>query len=223
MNTKIWLFPGLNMKVETFSQLQRFLEQQGYSTQCVAIFPPLGQIQMDYEADAAENEEWICIGHGAGCLEAIRVALQYKSRVKGLVTISPNLQPYSLIQMSMLKILARRDMKINGGLSPFERSSKEELTPYFDTFAVQPSKMLELEAFRKDLKSKIQDVNQPWLVLHGDKELPAIMKSLQVIKRQVSQVQSYQMPHCGHYLPLEDPKGLDKQIRAFLSQIVVTV
>jgi len=221
--TKIWLFPGLNMKVETFGQLQRYLEQQGYNTQCVAIFPPLGQVQMDYEAEAAENEEWICIGHGAGCLEAIRVALQYKSRVKGLVTISPNLQPYSILQMSMLKILARKDMKINGGLSPFERSSKEELTPYFDTFAVQPSKMLELEAFRKELKGKIQDVNQPWLVLYGDKELPSIMKSLQLIKRQVPGVQSCQMPHCGHYLPVEDPRGLDKQIRTFLSQIVVNV
>ncbi|OPA81144.1 hypothetical protein BVG16_02080 [Paenibacillus selenitireducens] len=222
MRTKIWMFPGLNMKAETFEHVQQYFMKQQLSTEMAAVFSSSGKADIPYELEGSEEEEWICIGHGEGGLEAIHMALQYPTKVKAIVTISLNLQPYSVIQHSMLKILARKDVKIGGGLLPFERSSKEELMPYFNTLSLKPSKMLELDAFRKEISMKVREVNQPWLFLYGDKELPVIAKTLQQIKRQVPLIQSNQMPHCGHYLPLEDPKGLEKQIRTFLNQVLVS-
>lgn len=210
------------MKVETFEQVQQYLRKQQLSTETTAVFSSSGKADIPYDSVGTEDEEWICIGHGEGGVEAIRMALQYPAKVKAIVTISLNLQPYSMIRQSMLKILSRKDVNIGGSLSPFERSSKEELIPYFHTLSLKPSKMLEWDASRHEISAKVSEVHQPWLFLYGDKEIPAIAKTLQQIKRQVPHIQSNQMPHCGHYLPLEDPKGLEKQIRSFLDQILVS-
>lgn len=223
MTTKIWMFPGINMKATTFDPLKGFLQQNEMLSETVCVFPPSGKVTFDYPAEADRDERWICIGHSAGSLEAVNVALRYPEKVKGLITISMNLQPYSVMQLLMMRFLARRDLKIHGGLSPFERSSKEELLPYYETVAVQPSKMLEIEAFRREIRGRVQEVSQPWLYLYGDKDLVSIQKSAKHVELHNQQAQIKQMPHVGHYLPVEDPNGLARQVRAFLGKLTSSI
>lgn len=207
------------MKPEMFEHVKQYFMKQDIRIEMNTMVTSFEQDPEIVEVPESDEEAWICMAHGEGCLAAIRMAQRYPNKVKALITISLNLQPYSALQHSMLKILARKDVKIGSGLLPYERSSKQELMPYYHTLSITPSKLLLLSRMRKEVSQIANQVQQPWLFLYGDHELPPVTKTLQQLKTQVPQLQYAMMPHCGHYSPLEDPKGLAKQVHKFLNEL----
>lgn len=179
------------------------------------------------------KEPVIIVGNSMGGNIALQVALNFKNKVKSLVLISPAydskvvfFNPMKIKKLMPLFHWLANPLTAKLLIRPLYGNKKDlldsqniqaYLTPYLLN---RESHYALLHSFStltdNDLKNRIENINQPTLLIWGKKDYLVKEKLSQKISEKIKSSQLQIHPTAGHHLQEEEPEWLSIQIKSFV-------
>ena len=200
--------------------------------------PPRGAYALDEEVAALLSTvdglglgraTWV--GHSAGGMKALRVALARPEDVSALVLVST--QPYAEPERTARPYLAMVEAatswgvsedlaelmgRLNFGPSFLDTPAGREWVAHFRTVSGEAIAAPCTAVYtRDDISARLPSLTVPTLVVHGAADIPIRLRIAREYAALLPHGELVVLPDCGHTPPVERPRELAAAVRRFLS------
>lgn len=181
--------------------------------------------------DCKLNKKAWLLGHSQGCLTALKVAIKYPDRVKGLILLNPQIVPDNpkdkvssipkwakgallgsifgiWLPNEYQSIFTELLNKVYMPLVPSEDYADRWLQKFtrFESIIAYLTDKNNLISIQKELKEELKKINLPVYALFGGKDAFSNLERQKEAIEMIPNVQHRVCEEAGHYMPLQNPQ-----------------
>jgi 3-oxoadipate enol-lactonase len=185
--------------------------------------------------DHAGIDEAVLVGASAGAMTSVQVALDAPQRVRALMLVSgaTNLAPHvpaEVLRAYESRFEAAFDFMSRGATSARTKRERPEVAAFLaDVYRAKGNFSREVflsfigdpgGVFHWDVTERLGSVQQPALVVAGQEDQAMPLEAMRALAEGLPNASFKIVPEVGHYYPLERPGEFNRDLRAFLAQLV---
>lgn len=175
--------------------------------------------------DQLKLKEVVLVGASRGGWLSVNYCLNFPSRVKKLVLLSPAqtftwITPSSDLLANVSYSLLPSDKRLKSALAGLSADTSKLAPSFVTQFNLATEKSgLDRSIFvmRPFSSSELENLTMPVLLLIGDEDFINGRRSLKLAKRRLPNIEAEMINHAGHFLSVDQSKKVNRKILKFIN------